>query len=41
MSKGTAISLAAELAGIADTLESAQLITDQLANDGLPDDDTM
>ncbi len=41
MSKAAAISLAAELAGIADTLESAQLITDVLANGALPDDDTV
>lgn len=39
--KARAISLAAELDGIADTLESAQLITDLLANDGLPDDDAV
>ncbi len=39
--KGKTVSLAAELAGIADTLESAQLIAELLVNDALPDDDTV
>ncbi len=37
----TKVSLAAELAAIADTLESAQLIAELLVNSGLPDDDTV
>jgi len=41
MSKGKSISLVAELAGIADTLESAQLIAELLVTNGLPDDDAV
>ena len=41
MKKGKTISLAAELAGLEETLESAQLIAELLVTHGLPDDDSV